>query len=310
MGSGERWDIFCRIIDNFGDAAVCWRLARELTHEHHARVRLWIDDLAPLKRLVPQAVDAPSQVIDAVEIVRWSHVLPSDVTPAHIVIDAFGAGLPDEYVRAMAQAPGNTVWVILEYLTAERWAAQHHGLPSPHPQFAIQRFFFFPGFTEHTGGVLRERDLLARRDAFHASRRSEFWRELLHAPPAPDALAVSVFMYNDAPLADLLTAWERGDRHVVAAVTTGAATDAAVSHFGLRRVPTDRTVRHGPLEVRFVPFLSQRGYDELLWTCDLNFVRGEDSFVRAQWASHPFVWHAYPQSAPLPLGVNASDAVS
>jgi uncharacterized repeat protein (TIGR03837 family) len=46
-----------------------------------------------------------------------------------------------------------------------------------------------------------------------------------------------------------------------------------------------------------VPFLPQDRYDELLWACDVNFVRGEDSFVRAQWAGRPFAWHIYPQKA-------------
>ena len=41
------WDVFCRVVDNYGDAAVCWRLARQLADEHGARVRLWIDLLAP-----------------------------------------------------------------------------------------------------------------------------------------------------------------------------------------------------------------------------------------------------------------------
>ena len=44
-----------------------------------------------------------------------------------------------------------------------------------------------------------------------------------------------------------------------------------------------------------LPFVEQREYDRLLWLCDLNLVRGEDSFVRAQWAARPFVWHIYPQ---------------
>jgi uncharacterized repeat protein (TIGR03837 family) len=43
----------------------------------------------------------------------------------------------------------------------------------------------------------------------------------------------------------------------------------------------------------------QQDYDRLLWACDLNFVRGEDSFVRAQWAGRPFVWHIYPQDEDL-----------
>ena len=52
----------------------------------------------------------------------------------------------------------------------------------------------------------------------------------------------------------------------------------------------------GRLSVKIIPFLEQTQYDTLLWACDLNFVRGEDSFVRAQWAGKPFVWHIYPQS--------------
>ena len=52
----------------------------------------------------------------------------------------------------------------------------------------------------------------------------------------------------------------------------------------------------GQLRVRVVPFLRQDQYDRLLWACDLNFVRGEDSWVRAQWAGRPFVWHIYPQA--------------
>ena len=38
-----RIDLFCRVIDNWGDAGVCWRLARQLVRERGAQVRLWID---------------------------------------------------------------------------------------------------------------------------------------------------------------------------------------------------------------------------------------------------------------------------
>ena len=53
--------------------------------------------------------------------------------------------------------------------------------------------------------------------------------------------------------------------------------------------------QRGRLTVLPAPFLPQADYDRMLWRCDLNFVRGEDSFVRAQWAATPFVWHIYPQ---------------
>jgi uncharacterized repeat protein (TIGR03837 family) len=49
------------------------------------------------------------------------------------------------------------------------------------------------------------------------------------------------------------------------------------------------------LRVSLLPLLSQTDFDQLLWTCDLNFVRGEDSLVRALWAGRPFVWQIYPQ---------------
>ncbi len=45
---------------------------------------------------------------------------------------------------------------------------------------------------------------------------------------------------------------------------------------------------------------SQQEFDEILQACDLNFVRGEDSFVRAHWAAAgpwqvPFIWQPYRQ---------------
>jgi uncharacterized repeat protein (TIGR03837 family) len=44
-----------------------------------------------------------------------------------------------------------------------------------------------------------------------------------------------------------------------------------------------------------LPWLSQQDYDKLLWACDMNFVRGEDSVLRALWTGKPFVWQIYPQ---------------
>jgi uncharacterized repeat protein (TIGR03837 family) len=55
------------------------------------------------------------------------------------------------------------------------------------------------------------------------------------------------------------------------------------------------TYHCGNLTLHALPFLRQEDYDKLLWLCDLNFVRGEDSFVRAMWAGKPLVWQIYPQ---------------
>jgi uncharacterized repeat protein (TIGR03837 family) len=277
------WDIFCRVVDNFGDIGVSWRLAHQLAMEHAARVRLWVDDLSSLHAIWPEIDPSMhTQAVALVEVRLWKDEF-ADVQPATVAIEAFGCGLPDAYVARVIDANTNTLWITLEYLSAEPWVASHHGLPSPHPRWPVRRYFFFPGFTAGTGGVLREADLLARRDAFDAEARASFWRSLGFQPPAQSSTVVSLFAYDHAPLQELESAWAAG-------------TDPMVAVIPQRGLATPATHVDGALETRLVPFLSQLEYDKLLWACDYNFVRGEDSFVRAQWAGRPFVWQAYPQA--------------
>jgi uncharacterized repeat protein (TIGR03837 family) len=295
MSSPLSWDIFCHVVDNFGDIGVCWRLARQLADTQGATVRLWVDDLASLHPLCPK-VDPrlARQEAERVEVRRWGHSFPS-VTPYDVAVEAFGCGLPEPYVTAMVARDPRPLWITLEYLSAEAWVREHHGLPSPHPRWPLARYFFFPGFTPDTGGVLREPDLLARRDAFGQSGRAWFWKTVGFDPPSTDATVVSLFAYGHAPMAGLLAAWEQGSQSTVAAVPEGKTTGPVLDFLGASRSRTGRTFRRGQLEVRIVPFVAQPHYDELLWACDCNFVRGEDSFVRAQWAGRPLVWQPYLQ---------------
>lgn len=287
------WDIFCRVVDNFGDAGVCWRLARLLRQAHGLAVRLWIDRLETLQALQP-ALDpaAARQQCDGIMVCRWPQAgLPE--APAAVVVEAFGCGLPDEWVAQMAQAPRPPLWIVLEYLSAESWIDSHHGLSSPHPRLPLPRYFFFPGFTAASGGLLREAGLLARRDAFDAGAQARFWRGLGFGVPA--ALTLSLFAYADAPLIELLQAIAADAQPAVLAIPEGVLLPAVRAFFGAPGAAAGQSLRKGALEVRLLPFLPQAGYDELLWACDLNFVRGEDSFVRAQWAARPLVWQPYRQ---------------
>jgi uncharacterized repeat protein (TIGR03837 family) len=292
MREARSWDVFCRVVDNFGDAGVCWRLARQLADEHGARVRLYIDDLASLRALVPAIGLVAQQCVEGVDLRRWED--PFGEALGDIVVEAFGGGLPDAYFDAMTRAARPPVWIVLEYLSAEPWVPAHHGLPSPHPRAPLERFFFFPGFVRGTGGLLREADLFSRRDAFDDARRAAFWRSIGFDAPAVDALTVSLFAYETAPIRELLDAWECAPAPIVAAVPAGRALPVVLDWFG-GGAGAGGVLRRGALEIRVLPFVPQRDYDALLWSCDLNFVRGEDSFVRAQWAARPFVWHAYPQ---------------
>lgn len=310
-----RWDIFCTVIDNFGDIGVSWRLARQLAAEHGVALRLWVDDLGAFAALCPQ-IDArlDEQTVQSVEVRRWrpgesgeSHEMLADFieAPGDVVVEAFGCNLPEAALAAMARRPSPPVWINLEYLSAEAWTLGCHGLGSPHPRLPLTRHFFFPGFVPESGGLLREGELLARRDAAFAELANNPAARLafvcaaagLPAPAAPlpaETLLVSLFAYENPAIGELCALWAAGETQVCCLLPVSRALPAAAAFFGQELAAGD-VVRKGMLEVRVLPFVEQPRYDPLLWACDLNFVRGEDSFVRAQWAARPFVWHIYPQ---------------
>ncbi len=294
----ERWDVFCRVVDNYGDVGVAWRLARCLALDHFKQVRLYLDDLTVLARLRPGTnAAAAQQRLGGVEVCRWPEDMaggaevPADAI-ADVVVETFGCDTPADYVRAMARRQPMPRWINLEYLSAEEWVEGSHALPSPHPRYApLTRHFFFPGFTARTGGLLREAGLLARRDAFQADReaQAQFWRSLTGREPPPNAVKVSLFGYAGAPYGELFESLRHRPDPVWVAVPEGVASAALGAWLAQRPVSPA-----SGFQVFRVPFVEQDRYDELLWACDLNFVRGEDSFVRAQWAARPFVWHIYP----------------
>ena len=277
------WDVFCCVIDNWGDAGVSWRLACALA-AHGQRVRLWIDDAAPLAWMAPQGAAG-------VQVRRWAQ--PFDVQalahepPGGVWVQMFGCELPEEFIAARgAREP---VWFNLEYLSAEPWVERQHALPSPVMHGAGQglvRCFFFPGFTPATGGLLREKNLLARQAAFDRAA----WLAAAHgvAPPREGELFASLFCYEPPALAAQLAAWQRSAQPVRLLVAAGRAAAAVHACPGC-------AVQHGALRLHFLPQLAQDEYDELLWACDVNFVRGEDSLTRALWAGQPFIWQPYPQ---------------
>jgi uncharacterized repeat protein (TIGR03837 family) len=210
------------------------------------------------------------------------------------VIDAFGCALPESFVAALAARSAAPEWFVLEYLSAEPWVDAAHSRPSPHPALGLPRRFWFPGFTPTSGGLLREAGLIDQRRRFSVDAAAEaaLW-SLLGVPARTDGeLRVSMFRYPDAPLAALEDAWAAGGVDILCLVpdpASFAGPDGAVPSLA-------PPVSRGALTVCRVPFVAQDLYDRLLWACDVNFVRGEDSFVRAQWAARPLVWQAYRQA--------------
>lgn len=296
--TGRRWSLFCRVVDNFGDIGVCWRLARSLATHHGQHVTLWLDDLASLQKLYPRtSLHDDAQQLDGVLVRRWAAPF-DDVARDDVVIEAFACELPDEVLAAMAARPTPPVWINLEYLSAEAWIEGCHRLPSPHPVLPLRRHFFFPGFSAATGGLLREPDLLERRDYMRGDPavRNEFLAGLIGRTPTPGASVISLFCYEQSALSALLSVWAASQRPVELLVPDGRVVADVARHFGHARLGVGEQLQDRALSLTVLPFVDQDRYDRLLWSCDINFVRGEDSFVRAQWAVRPFVWHIYRQA--------------
>ena len=297
--SRPRWEIFCQVVDNFGDIGVCWRLARDLARRGANGVRLWVDDWAVLVRICPPAADCDCQGavwVEGVELRRWTSAFVP-LIPGEIVVEAFACELPATQLEAMAALRPAPAWINLEYLSAEDWVAGCHGLASPHPRLPLVKHFFFPGFDATTGGLLRESALLMRRDRFLADPHGRAaWLAERDIPVVPEVLRVSLFAYAQPALRGLLEAWQRMSRPVVALVPESRLVGDLAAALGVPELVPGARIDRGALSVRVLPFTDQDGYDALLWACDLNFVRGEDSFVRAQWAARPFVWQIYPQA--------------
>lgn len=297
LPESQRWDIFCRIVDNYGDIGVCWRLAQQLVHEYGIHVRLWVDALAVAKRLIP-ALDCSlqRQFISKIEICYWPEIFP-DTVVADVVIEAFACDLPQNYLAAMAEMPHKPVWLNLEYLSAETWVDDFHLQRSPHPALPLVKYFFFPGFTPRTGGLMREESLIAKRDVFQnsANAHAVFWQHLRVAKKS--ALTVSLFCYADAPIFDLLEAMARHEQTTLCLVPESVVLPVIAQYLAEAEPLTmGRPYRKGNLTLQILPFLAPEEYDQLLWACDLNFVRGEDSWIRALWAAKPFIWQPYRQT--------------
>lgn len=293
-----QWDIFCTVIDNFGDVGVTWRLARQLVRDANQRVRLWVDDLDSFKRIAP-GIDPrqQSQILEGVEISHWQSPLPTTAAPGQVVIESFACNLPAEWEATMARMQPAPVWLNLEYLSAESWIDDCHGLPSPQPRLGLTKYFFFPGFSDNSGGLLCEQGLLEERDAWQKdlAAQDSYWAEMRLPPRRPGELRISLFCYESEALSSLLAAFARHPHPITVLVPEGRALGNVAGFLGLDHLAAGDLVSVDSLTVKVLPMTDQAGYDQLLWSCDINLVRGEDSFLRAQWAGRPMLWHIYRQ---------------
>lgn len=285
--------LFCTVIDNFGDIGVSWRLAKMLAAEHRMQVYLWLDNEAALRALCPDLPPLPC-TYQSIRLNLWQenrsiNGLESAAAP-DLVIETFGCRLP-EAVEQQARRP-QTLWLNWEYLSAESWAEAMHGKASLQAD-GSRKYFWLMGFSEKSGGLLREQD-------YRAPDAAELcaWRAALPVPPADGSPEWLLFGYLSPIWAEWLACWQSlnlsatlllaGSQIIDSLKTAGAIADDALSEPG-------SSLTLGRLRLIRLPFVPQSEFDRLLHHSDLLMVRGEDSFVRAQLSGKPFLWHIYPQ---------------
>lgn len=270
------WDIFCKVVDNLGDIGVCWRLARQLANQHAITIQLWVDDISLARQFVG---DGHPQIT----LKLWDD--QTDFThAAPVVIESFGCGLPEGYQLAMLKQ--RSLWVNVDYLSAENWVEAFHALPSPQAN-GLVRYYFYPGFSQNSGGLIREANLPALQ---HTANWSQ-----LNIPDAPKKYNISLFCYAHAPLAALSESFYQS-KQALRVLVAEPVIPILAKALNLPSLAVGEMIHRQQVEFVMLPFLSQEDYDRLLTLCDVNFVRGEDSWIRALWAGKPLIWLPYQQS--------------
>ena len=319
MAKLSKWDIFCKVVDNFGDIGVCWRLACNLA-ERGISVRLWVDDVSPLVWMAPTG-HAHVEVIDCKnkDFTNLNQQLKvAKYALGDVFIDTFDCEfainlIASQAINTSASGTNSTileqirpVWLNLEYLTAESFAERAHTLPYVHRSGAAQGWtqrYFYPGFNDKTGGLLREVDLFERQKAFDKTawlaglkfEVSDYSHSESIKPTLSSSRLISLFCYEPAALESLIDQLSNSETPTCLLVTAGRATNAVRTVLEGKKRFHPAYLLPKMLSILYLPQLTQTDYDHLLWSSDLNFVRGEDSLVRAIWAAKPFIWQIYPQ---------------
>lgn len=289
----RHWDIFCTVIDNLGDIGTCWRLAQILHHEHGQHVRLFVDNLDALKPLVPAAQNMAQQVLHGIEVRQWTADF-ADIAPAQVVIETFGCTLPASYVQAMQASPP-LAWINLEYMSCEPWVDNIHNHDSILAH-GLKKRFIIPSLRTQGGGLLRERNLLNIRDAFlkHPAQQQAWCRQWNIPLPAANSHKLSLFGYENPQFAPFIRDLSQSPQAITAYLPQSRLLNSLREYLHNPDLSAGDTYQHGSLTLHILPFLPQAEYDHLLWLCDFNFVRGEESLTRAIWAGKPFIWQIYP----------------
>lgn len=289
-------DIFCEIIDNYGDIGVVYRTAKELQKIFpKSKIRAFLNRLDEFKKINSQVLDLPSQNIDGIEYITFDYLRDNanELLTAQVIIEAFGCQIPEEYMEIAYD--NSELLINLEYLSAEDWIEDFHLQSSPLGRGKLKKVFFMPGFTEKSGGVITDSNYLERIQRVLENKEFYEKKYLSDIEDRENKIVGTLFSYekNFTPLLEDL---KKLDKDVVILAMGEKTQDSLrkiLKNFSIEDFRN--SLKYGKIEIRFLNFLNQEEYEELINIVDFNFVRGEDSFIRAVLTGKPYMWHIYCQ---------------
>ena len=265
-------DIFCQVIDNYGDVGVAYRLAREFKRVHpNKKLRFVINQTEELN-LIRRSED--------IEIILYKDISKIE-NSADLIIESFGCEIPKEYMdKALKKSK---LIINLEYFSAEKWVDDFH-LQESFLGGNLKKYFFIPGLSKKSGGILLDNEFLERKKKVEANK--EYYLEKFEIKEKYDLIG-SVFSY-EKNFDSLIEELKKLDKKIILLILSEKTQKNFIKYF-------DNGNNYDKIKFVKLPFFTYDKYEELLALCDFNLVRGEDSFVRALLLGKPFLWHIYPQ---------------
>lgn len=288
-------DIFCEIIDNFGDIGVVYRISKELKKIfQNVRIRIVLNRLEEFKAINKKVKDVDYQEIDGLICVTEKYVKENmeSFGVSDVFIEAFGCNVPEEYVKAAKE--NSKLWINLEYLSGEKWIEDFHLCESLIDSKTLKKIFFMPGFSEKSGGVIIDSGFLERMK-YGKENRDEVFKKYFKDFDLKDKFIGTVFSY-EKNFENLLKTLKNYEKETVL-LLMGEKTQKSFSEILKKNLTEDygNIVKYGKITMIYSDFFSQEEYEEIISASDFNFTRGEDSFVRGIILGKPFMWHIYLQ---------------
>lgn len=277
--------VLCKVVDNFGDIGVVWRLCCQLSNQikkenFTSKINLIVDDLVSFNKIC-NSVDSNKsfQIVENINIFNWNdeklcydEFSKNDGENLSVILEVFQCGRPSWMEKILFEEKLNrTVQIIMiDYLTAEKYAEDFHCLQSLTRSSKVQKVNFMPGFTNKTGGLIIDSE----------------WEHFCDYKNNKTLLCFTYDRNWDA----LANACKKSNYIEKVLIAPGKGFNSLKKSF------YSNLIKDSNLKIEELSFMNQNEWDKMLKNCGVLFIRGEESMSRACLSGIPFVWHAYPQS--------------